>query len=595
MKKTFKSKFLEFSIEQDYSYGGILLPVENEPSADSGPSFDAATYKGIGLSKSLGLPDHVETGPPAHANGFASGLGNGNGLGLGNQQQSSGIFVDPGMSAQDLNTLIANADPGATITLNAGVHQFTSSIVIDRDDITLKGVDEATTIIEFSFADGDETHGLQVLGGWKSFITTTAASALAGDTQLQLNAASGVSVGDTLYIQQPNTEAYLLQNGWDNVSFDDADERPFRGFIVEVIAVDGDAVTLNSPLPYEFEASETKVFSIDLLQDVSLSDFTITHDIDREVTPNDFINPLAAYENTASLYMRSTQETSLENISVIDAPSNAIDIRSSLSVTGDDIYIDGSHNIGGGGNGYGIQLYETFDSSLTDLEIFNVRHAVLFSSWHAESGNLVEVSKTNRDINFHGSPDMNNTVIVEESILEYNPDENNGTTRGYWAIVSEGGSSHAQTDFDVNNTVQFAYAEGYDAADTIYGWDFGAYLDGNAGQDNLFGGAGDDILIGGTKKDKLTGGDGADTFVFELGDAYDRISDFDGAGEGDLIAFSNAPAIAEFDDLQIWQSDNDAYVRYGSNSTIILEQYDATSLDAGYFVFNWGGDDGVTV
>ena len=48
-----------------------------------------------------------------------------------------------------------------------------------------------------------------------------------------------------------------------------------------------------------------------------------------------------------------------------------------------------------------------------------MRHGVLFSSWHAEHDNVIMVSSTNRDINFHGSPDAGNVVRIERSVMEY--------------------------------------------------------------------------------------------------------------------------------------------------------------------------------
>jgi len=52
-------------------------------------------------------------------------------------------------------------------------------------------------------------------------------------------------------------------------------------------------------------------------------------------------------------------------------------------------------------------------------------------------------------------------------------------------------------------------------------------LRGGRGADVLDGGNGDDTLMGGIGRDRLVGGTGADTFVFKVGWAVDRISDFE--------------------------------------------------------------------
>ena len=52
------------------------------------------------------------------------------------------------------------------------------------------------------------------------------------------------------------------------------------------------------------------------------------------------------------------------------------------------------------------------------------------------------------------------------------------------------------------------------------------YLVGGAGYDTLRGSAGNDTLEGGRGNDLLIGGSGTDTFIFEEGDGYDTISDY---------------------------------------------------------------------
>lgn len=59
-------------------------------------------------------------------------------------------------------------------------------------------------------------------------------------------------------------------------------------------------------------------------------------------------------------------------------------------------------------------------------------------------------------------------------------------------------------------------------------------LNGNGGRDRLTGGDGDDVLSGGRGRDVLDGGLGDDTFVFNEGDGFDRIRNFDLLGDDTL-------------------------------------------------------------
>ena len=51
------------------------------------------------------------------------------------------------------------------------------------------------------------------------------------------------------------------------------------------------------------------------------------------------------------------------------------------------------------------------------------------------------------------------------------------------------------------------------------------YLDGGDGNDTLYGNEGDDILIGGKNDDILKGGKGQDTYIYNVGDGIDNITD----------------------------------------------------------------------
>jgi Ca2+-binding RTX toxin-like protein len=498
------------------------------------------------------------------------------------------IYIDPGTTAAALNAIIAGAADGSTIILRDGAHSFSESIIISRANITLKGESEAGTVITFDFPGGSEASGIQILAGQKTAIANATGAISQGDTSFTMPSGHGISAGDVLYIQQDNTQAYLDENGWTNVSWADADDRPFRESIVRVASVDGNTIHLEHAIAYDMDAGLAEVFSINMLGSVALSDFTVTYALG---TPNpyDFAKTLPAYEGTAAIYLAGTDGATLSGITILDAASHGFDLRSSLELSADDLYVSGAHNKGGGGNGYAVQVYETFHSTFSNLELFETRHAFLLSSWHAESYNTAHITATNRDINFHGSPDHSNVITVDQSILDYDPSQNTGGGNGYWDIVSPGGSTHAATDIYGDNTVKFAHAEGYDRGETFYGTDTGAYLNGKEGQDTIFGGAGNDTVVGGGNKDALTGNAGGDTFVFYLDTNYDRVTDFNPA-EGDQLVFAGNPAVTGFADLVLTQDGTDAHVRFGANSTVILEGHDIATLTDDGMIFDPSGD-----
>jgi len=78
---------------------------------------------------------------------------------------------------------------------------------------------------------------------------------------------------------------------------------------------------------------------------------------------------------------------------------------------------------------------------------------------------------------------------------------------------------------------------GNGGADTLHGDAGNDYLDGGAGNDTLAGGSGDDVLVGGS---------GSDTYLFELGDGRDTISNYDSSqGRWDVLRFGAGIAPAD--------------------------------------------------
>ena len=207
----------------------------------------------------------------------------------------------------------------------------------------------------------------------------------------------------------------------------------------------------------------------------------------------------------------------------------------------------------------------------------------MFSAWSAETGNNIQVSHTNRDINFHGSPDVGNSVTVAHAVMDYQ------LGNDMWSMVSPGGANHAATNIYGGNKVEFHYAVGSSARDNIRGTSGNDYLNGGAGADTIKGGAGDDYIVGGLKRDVLTGGAGHDTFLFKMGDDLDKITDFTFGVGGDTLIFSGNSAVHSMADLKFTQVGADLNVRYGLNSTVVLQGHTLADVSADNFSFDSSG------
>ncbi len=508
------------------------------------------------------------------------------------------IMISTSITAAVLNAMIASAGPGSVFILENGIHNFDAPIIITHGDVTVKGQSEAGTFLNFSFAAGSEANDIQVTGGAKTYVSTVTSAIKVGQTSITVANASSLHPGDSIYLYEPNTPEYMAANGWTNVSAADAAGHPFREFIAEVDHVVGNVVYLKSPIPFAMDANVTRVFSIEMLHNVNLSDFTVTNDLPA-ANPFDFVNPLPAYDSLSAIQITGASGGEISNVSVLNAASNGISFTSTINFTGHNILVDGAVNKGGDGNGYGILLSESFNNSFDGLDLLNGRHAFVLSAWNAETGNHVQINTTNRDINFHGSPDSGNVITVGRAIMQYSPPQDTSGLNDIWSIVSHGGTNHASTNIYATNEVTFHYAVGNTAKDDMRGTEGNDYLNGGGGADIIKGGAGDDYIVGGLKRDVLTGGAGHDTFLFKMGDDLDKITDFVFGANGDTIIFAGNRAVQSMADLVFTQVGVNLNVKYGLNSTVVLLNHTIADVQEANFSFDptgqatsaaWNGD-----
>lgn len=509
------------------------------------------------------------------------------------------LQIKTGTSAATVNALIENAAPGDVVTFAAGVHIFDETIVIRRDDITVKGVGEQKTQIKFRFDDngdgvidrGEGGSGFEILGfaETSNFVRKKERGEVtqavdAGQRVFTASDVDDLAVGDVVHLSQQNTAAYLEEVGGcapGTPCFDTALNRSFREFTSTVAAVDQSTgrVTLADPLPYDLSPGDSRVIIEELTEvrrEVSLSDFTLTFEILDPITGK-LIRPDAnAFENTqegflegarpskAGVYVEGSTGVEIKNISVINAPSDGFLFRNSINADADNLLVSGSFNKGIGGNGYGVNIYETSNSSFTNLEVYDVRHAVLFSAWNAETGNAVQIDNTNRDINFHGSPDLGNAVTVDRANLKY------GDSAEIWKIVSNGGRIvHQQTDiYGLGNTVVFDVAAGSARDELIFASDNGAWLHGRQG---------DDILVAGEGADELRGGGGSDGVSYQQStsriwvDLRGNMESQHGAAGDRLFNIENVSGSA-FNDLILADGKNNTLEGQAGNDTIYARE-----------------------
>jgi Ca2+-binding RTX toxin-like protein len=109
-------------------------------------------------------------------------------------------------------------------------------------------------------------------------------------------------------------------------------------------------------------------------------------------------------------------------------------------------------------------------------------------------------------------------------------------------------------------------------ADTLHGDAGNDYLDGGADNDTLAGGSGDDLLVGGS---------GSDTYLFDLGDGHDTISNYDySQGRWDVLRFGAGIAPADVTARRI--NDDLVLTLAGTGDQVTISNHFQSDGNGGY-------------
>ena len=153
--------------------------------------------------------------------------------------------------------------------------------------------------------------------------------------------------------------------------------------------------------------------------------------------------------------------------------------------------------------------------------------------------------------------------------------------------LTQKNTSETVTATIYNDTI---YANG--GADTVHSGQGDDVIYGGAGFDSLYGEDGNDTLIGGTGSDYLEGGAGDDTYIYNLGDGFDTIYDYNGGNtDNDTIKFGEG---ISFSDITFSRKDNNLIMTLFNDITqgVIIQNFFSSSY---YQVEKLEFADGTTV
>lgn len=554
--------------------------------------------------------------------------------------------VRAGTTNAQLQQLLDNAPPHAVINIAAGTYVITEALRISRSDITIRGAGEGKTVFLTRIGSDDAAPTILVQPEDLQDSHGKLPSGLAeGSNRVLLPGTGDFKVGDLIFLSQENDDAYLRASG----DLDNPDGKPdwveppgnselhyLREFRSRIVSIENGVATLAEGSPYSFAAGLANVAKSTFLENVTLSDFTIRGDFSAQAggspDPDLFKDMLPGWGSVAALELDGVRDSALSRITLIDPAAHGFKWQRAHETTADSLTAIGAYNKDGS-SGYHFLLQESFANDFTNLSSTDARHAVLFSAYNAEHYNSLHLLYANRDINFHGSADDGNAIVVD--VLDQSYPQ--GSSPQWQAVHPGVRGLHPLSDIE-GNDVTFRYARSGDRADRIVahadggdiamrgGSDLGIgqggndrfdggidndTLQGGGGNDNLLGGSGKDVLIGGTGRDILRGGDGndllqggdgddlidggaggddlyggagRDTFLRRFADLTDTIHDFQAGAGGDVLLIQGT-AYNAFSQIELRQAGADVIVDFGPSGYTLLKNIRLNVLTAANFAF----------
>ncbi len=460
------------------------------------------------------------------------------------------LEIEPGTPVNKINRTIKRAPMGAVVVLRAGRHRLDQSILIERGDITLRGEGEGLTVLEPRFS-GAVDHVITISPTWDGYkkpwatiedqdaeaVTRLTKASGKGATTIQVASTRGIRPGLFVEVSQ-DYDQYVTEH-------DD-----YIGAMAEIIAVNSRTKEVHLTHKIGFDARRgATVRAVRLMNNVTVSDFTIDYGqpeqsvaVHRHFNNNPRFTDFTGSWGTRAVFVSFTHEANLANITVRNAGSNGFLFATNLETYARDLTIDGVQNLGGGGNGYGMDIQRTYYSTFEHLTIAGpVRHAVVFNRNGSSGFNLVHIQCTTANVDFHGGPDYANIYYVERMVLSQkddyvfpavefrdpNNDEENMAVFDSVTTAREGSIpgytprnlTGRDKDYETNGN-------GASARDVIHLGHNGGEVFTFGDADVIFSGRGDDVIHTGSHRSRKDSIPSGDEIYFFAENGRDRIMDF---------------------------------------------------------------------
>jgi hypothetical protein len=272
------------------------------------------------------------------------------------------VFIGDSTGTTDNSTAFSNFLAGLTlpaiVQFEAGTYLFNSAINLPSD-VVIRGKGAGLTTLVFNLS-GAKSDCFEIIGSELPQEDTLAASAFKDDYAITLNSAAAFSVGD--YLRFIKDDAALVNDSW-------AERR--TGQVSRIAAINGNTLTLESPLRMDFLTSENpRVRKVIPKKNVGLECFTLMR-TDQVSTP--------AERNQASkIRFRYAANCWVKGIESVNCNYAHVEALYSANLLVSGCYFHDAFDFGDGGRAYGVMLHFATSESRVENTVFStLRHAMI--------------------------------------------------------------------------------------------------------------------------------------------------------------------------------------------------------------------------
>lgn len=273
--------------------------------------------------------------------------------------QEMGAFAD-GVSDDSgaIQAIIDAAAEPTVILFPAGVYRLESPLLLESD-IVLRGEGSDVTTLECFSDEGCVRIIGSGDGGYRPIVAGFAKEA----RQLSVDDVSGFQVGQGGEIRQEDIDAVDPTGEWGR----NTDWVPTHvvGQMVKIVAIEGNTLTIDPPLHIALTPEKNpEIMPVTYKQRVGVEDLTIRR-LDTGTISNNF-----KIERAADCWFQRIESDQTQKYHFSISRSLHIEVRT--------CYIHDAYHKGGGGRGYGVNIFNHATSVLVEDNIFSeLRHAMI--------------------------------------------------------------------------------------------------------------------------------------------------------------------------------------------------------------------------